>query len=148
MANSTTSGQPSRMLIQSLVARASLHITTPKPGLLDISNLSRSWCAFSQPTLAGISSSLFICLPLASTSRCKPPRPLHVLETLAPTSAPLWKRHLPSRNRLVVVRPYLPLWRGQLQGGLLKTWAEAHDVKAAYVQIPRDTLFATWSAIA
>lgn len=33
-------------------------------------------------------------------------------------------------------------------GGLLKTWAEAHDVKATYVQIPRDTFFSTWPAIA
>ncbi|KAL7901515.1 hypothetical protein HDV64DRAFT_266836 [Trichoderma sp. TUCIM 5745] len=32
-------------------------------------------------------------------------------------------------------------------GGLLKTWAEAHDVKATYVQIPRDTFFSAWSAI-
>jgi hypothetical protein len=33
-------------------------------------------------------------------------------------------------------------------GGLLKIWAEAHDVKATYVQIPRDTFFNTWLAIA
>jgi hypothetical protein len=33
-------------------------------------------------------------------------------------------------------------------GELLRTWAEAHSVKATYVQIPRDTLFATWPAIA
>ncbi|UKZ91233.1 uncharacterized protein TrAFT101_006225 [Trichoderma asperellum] len=31
-------------------------------------------------------------------------------------------------------------------GGLLKIWTEVHGVKATYVQIPRDTFFATWSA--
>lgn len=31
-------------------------------------------------------------------------------------------------------------------GGLLKIWAEVHGVKATYVQILRDTFFATWSA--
>lgn len=29
-------------------------------------------------------------------------------------------------------------------GGLLKIWAEAHHVKATYVQIPRDTFFSAW----
>lgn len=33
-------------------------------------------------------------------------------------------------------------------GGLLKIWAEAHNVKAVYVQVPRDTLFSTWGPIA
>lgn len=33
-------------------------------------------------------------------------------------------------------------------GGLLKMWAEAHDVKAAYVQIPRDTFFSSGLAVA
>ncbi|KAL7949389.1 NAD(P)-binding protein [Trichoderma barbatum] len=29
-------------------------------------------------------------------------------------------------------------------GGLLQTWAEAHNVKATYVQISRETLFSAW----
>jgi hypothetical protein len=31
-------------------------------------------------------------------------------------------------------------------GGLLKIWAEAHNVKATYVHIPRDTYFSAWPA--
>jgi hypothetical protein len=30
-------------------------------------------------------------------------------------------------------------------GGLLQIWAEAHHVKATYVQISRDTFFSTWT---
>ncbi|KAL7794783.1 NAD(P)-binding protein [Trichoderma afarasin] len=29
-------------------------------------------------------------------------------------------------------------------GGLLQTWAEAHNVKATYVQVSRETLFSSW----
>ncbi|KAM0261829.1 hypothetical protein ACHAQJ_002032 [Trichoderma viride] len=31
-------------------------------------------------------------------------------------------------------------------GGLLRIWAEAHNVKATYVHIPRDTFFSAWPA--
>ncbi|KAK0762620.1 hypothetical protein N5P37_005437 [Trichoderma harzianum] len=29
-------------------------------------------------------------------------------------------------------------------GGLLQTWAEAHNVKATYIQVSRETLFSSW----